>query len=242
MEGDVAGSSRGNGADSSARFRNSEELQDWMNEEGDGSADMSASDVDMLKRAWRNEKAAPEVLPFQTLLVERVREQILLMEDNLVAFSGEISEELMLSLYRMDLDRTLFLLRAYLRTRLNKIEKFALHVLKAQELWDRLSEQEQDYAQRFTDSLHKHFQQTVLGKLPYGYQSIMKQATSSEEDDMIPEPNLDTFVFCRSKRAIGAFQLDEKGDETVDLMADDLYILRYRPIKDLLDNDRIELV
>lgn len=35
---------------------------------------------------------------------------------------------------------------------------------------------------------------------------------------------------------------DCRGDETVDLMPDDLYILRYRPVKGLLESDRIELV
>ena len=34
------------------------------------------TDVELLKRAWRNEKAAPEVLPFQAPLVQRAREQI----------------------------------------------------------------------------------------------------------------------------------------------------------------------
>lgn len=37
------------------------------------------NDVEVLKRVWRNEKAAPEILLFETLLVERVREQISLM-------------------------------------------------------------------------------------------------------------------------------------------------------------------
>jgi hypothetical protein len=43
------------------------------------SASDSPSDVEILQRVWRNEKAAPEILPFQKLLVERVREQIHLM-------------------------------------------------------------------------------------------------------------------------------------------------------------------
>eukprot|EP00249_Psilotum_nudum_P011420 c23163_g1_i1 orf=240-929(+) len=207
----------------------------------DADAD-SSSDLELLKRVWRNEKAAPEMLAYEANLVQRVREQIALMEDTLSVFSGNASDELMASMYRMDVDRTMFLLRAYLRVRLLKIEKFAMHILRTQELWERLSEQEQDYAQRFTDTLQKHLEQSVLSKLPFGYQSMLRQAGSSEEDDMIPEPQLDTFVFCRSKGDIGSLQLDDKGDETVDLLADDLYILRYRPIQKLLEADRIELV
>lgn len=207
-----------------------------------GSAADAISDVQLLRRAWRNEKAAPEILAHEKLLVDRVREQILLMEDTLSTFGGEVSDELMVSMYRMDVDRTTYLLRAYLRIRLLKLEMFAMHILRTEELWDRLSEQEQEYAQRYIDSLQKHMENSVLNKLPFGYQSMLRQASSSEEDDMIPEPQLDTFVFCRSKGPIGSFQLDDKGDESVDLMGDDLYILRYRPVKGLLETDRIELV
>lgn len=32
--------------------------------------------------------------------------------------------------------------------------------------------------------MEKHLQQSVLARLPYGYQSILKQSISSEEDDM----------------------------------------------------------
>lgn len=34
------------------------------------------NDVESLKRAWRNEKAAPEILPFEASLVGRIKEQI----------------------------------------------------------------------------------------------------------------------------------------------------------------------
>lgn len=211
----------------------------WSQGTGDAEA---KSDVEILRRVWRNEKAAPEVLPYESLLVERVREQILLLEDTLSTSTGEASDELTLSMYRMDIDRAMFLLRAYLRIRLLKIEQFAMHILRTEELWERLSLQEQDYAQRYIDILQKHMEQSVLSKLPFGYQSMLRQATSSEEDDMIPEPQLDTFVFCRSKGPLGPLQLDDRGDEAVDLLADDLYILRYRPVRRLLETNRIELV
>ncbi|XP_034197634.1 uncharacterized protein LOC117613089 isoform X2 [Prunus dulcis] len=40
---------------------------------------MSMTDVELLKRAWRQEKAAPEILQFESRLIKRVREQIQLM-------------------------------------------------------------------------------------------------------------------------------------------------------------------
>ncbi|KAH9299352.1 hypothetical protein KI387_031034, partial [Taxus chinensis] len=167
------------------------------------------TDVELLKRAWRNEKAAPEILVCRHNLVQRAREQIQLMEDTIVASAESGADDLMQSLYRMDLDRTLFLLRSYLRTRLLKIQKYVLHILKSEELWNRLSEPEQKFAQKCTDALQKHLEQSVLSRLPYGYQSMLRQAISSEEDDMVPKPQLDTFVFCKIRDAIGSVQMDE---------------------------------
>ncbi|CAN6468989.1 unnamed protein product [Victoria cruziana] len=201
----------------------------------------SYSGLEMLKRAWRNEKAAPEILQYEEELVETFHEQVRSREDIIDNYSGGGTEDLMLSLFRMDLDRTLFILRSYLRIRLQKIEKHVLHICKS-DLWNRLSKPEQNFATRCTDVLEKHLEQSVLRKLPYGYQSILKQSISSEDIDMVPEPRLDTFVFCKSRDSIGSFQLDDYGEEIVDLVADDLYILRYKSIKALVESGRIDLL
>jgi len=124
----------------------------------DDSAAAAATDVELLKRAWRNEKAAPEILRFDSPLVSRVREQIQLLvrfslsvflldrvpplhphpaaldltgvpspgvvsfqEETLDDFADSGVDDLVVSLYQMDLDRTLFLLRSYLRLRLRRL-------------------------------------------------------------------------------------------------------------------------
>ncbi|CAA6668887.1 unnamed protein product [Spirodela intermedia] len=199
------------------------------------------TDVELLKRAWRNEKAAPEILLFEAGLVQRAREQIQLLEETVEDFVENGTDDLIVSLYQMDLDRSLFLLRSYLRVRLQKIEKYMFHISRT-DLWNRLSEQEKKFSKRCVNAMEKHLEQSVLSRLPYGYQSILKQSISSEEDDMVPEPKLDTFVFCKSKGAVGAFQLDDVGDEIVDLVSDDLYVLRYKSIKGLVEGGRIDLV
>ncbi|BBM96841.1 GINS complex subunit 4 [Marchantia polymorpha subsp. ruderalis] len=230
-----------------AGARDEEDLVDGGIGDVDGLDDVGAdelrSDVDLLLRVWQNEKCAPEILPYEATLVERVREQIQLMEENIEAFATEIKDDLMLSLYRMDVNRTLFLLRSYLRARLHKIERFPIHIVDNPELWDRLSEHEQEYTNKYCEILAKHFEKTVLIRLPDQYGSMLKQTSlASEENDMITQPQLNTFVFCRSRGAIGSFQLDDKGDEAVDLMTDDLYILRYKPVRKLLVTDKIELI
>lgn len=202
---------------------------------------MSTTDVELLKRAWRHEKAAPEILRYEASLVQRTREQIQLMEETVEEFAESGTDPLTVSLYQMDLDRTQFLLRSYLRIRLQKIEKYMFHILKT-ELWNRLSEQEQKFAKRCTDDLGKHLDQSVLSKLPDGYKSVLKQSTASEEDDMVPEPQLDTFVICKSNRDLGTFELDDSGGVPVELLAGNLNILRYKSIKPLVESGQIDLV
>ncbi|RVW95278.1 hypothetical protein CK203_034235 [Vitis vinifera] len=58
---------------------------------------------------------------------------------------------------------------------------------------------------------------------------------------IFPEPRLDTFVFYKSKGSIEAFQLDDS-KEVVDLVADDLYILRYNSVNPLIESGQIDLV
>ncbi|PWA34748.1 DNA replication protein [Artemisia annua] len=140
---------------------------------------------DLLKRSsWRNEKAAPEILKFEGSLVQRSREQIQLMEETVEELMQNGEDPLRVSLYQMDIDRTTFLLRSYLRTRLQKIEKFMFHIQKTADLWARLSKQEQKFARRSIEDMKQHFEQSVLSKLPERYNSHLKQSVISEEDDM----------------------------------------------------------
>ncbi|XP_021730364.1 DNA replication complex GINS protein SLD5-like isoform X2 [Chenopodium quinoa] len=202
---------------------------------------MATSDVELLKRAWRNEKSAPEILQFQSSLVMRIREQIQLMEETIEEFTRSGFDPLIVSIYQMDMDRAQYMLRSYLRTRLQKIEKNMIHFSKT-DLWNRLSKEEQSFAKRCYENMKSYLDESVLSKLPTGYQSDLKQSNASEENDMVPEPNLDTFVFCKSDSSIGAIPLDDSADEIVDLVAGDLYVLRYKSIKPFVENGQIDLV
>ena len=53
-------------------------------------------------------------------------------------------------MYSYELKRVRYLLQAYLRTRLKKIEKFVLHILENEQVLLRLSEKEQTYSQVVT--------------------------------------------------------------------------------------------
>uniref|UniRef100_A0A453G6V7 GINS subunit domain-containing protein n=1 Tax=Aegilops tauschii subsp. strangulata TaxID=200361 RepID=A0A453G6V7_AEGTS len=159
-------------------------MSSWEDEDSAAASAAATTDVELLKRAWRNEKAAPEILHFDSALVSRAREQIQLLEETLDDFTDNGVDDLVVSLYQMDLDRTLFLLRSYLRLRLQKIEKYMFHIANSEDLLSRLSQQEQRFAKSCKEIMEKHLEQSVLSKLPYGYDSVTRQSLSSTEDDM----------------------------------------------------------
>lgn len=215
---------------------------------------ISMPDVEHLKRVWRREKAAPEIFQFEFALIGRIREQIELMEGTVDEFVEGGTDPLTVSLYQMDLDRTQFLLRSYLRIRLQKIEKHMFHILKTDELFNRLSKEEKVFAQRSCDDLKMHLEDSVLSRLPDNYQSILKQSIISEEIDMVPKPQLDMFVVCKTKYYLGHIQLEDGDDGNVDdrgnqrpleepfeMEPNVLYFVRYKPIKKLVEEGKIDL-
>ncbi|PWA47568.1 DNA replication protein [Artemisia annua] len=153
---------------------------------------ISPTDADLLKRSWRNEKAAPEIIKFgseisrtDSIDVRGGMARSLNFEETVEELMQNGEDPLTVSLYQMDIDRTTFLLRSYLRTRLQKIEKFMFHIQKTADLWARLSKQEQKFARRSIEDMKQHFEQSVLSKLPERYNSHSKQSVISEEDDMV---------------------------------------------------------
>ncbi|GMY27942.1 DNA replication complex GINS protein SLD5 [Fagus crenata] len=202
---------------------------------------ISTTDVELLKKAWRNEKAAPEILRFETSLIQRSRGQIQLMEETIEEYASSGIDPLTVSLYQMDLDRVQYLLRSYLRIRLQKIEKYMSHISKSSEVQSRLSEQEKVFARRCADDMERHLEDSVLSKLPDNYRDIVKQSIISEENDMIPEPQLDTFVVCKSRRFLGPFQL-VGSDELLEMKPDELCIIHYNSIRERVQEGDIDLV
>lgn len=201
-----------------------------------------SEDLVLMKRAWRNERAAPEILSYEEDLVARLMEIIDNQEGIVGEDFGDPKKELQTHIYTIDLNRARFLVRAYLRARLQKIERHMLKILSHQDLYRRLSKAELDHLDRYMATVQRHMEACVLSQMPDKYDSWLKQDETSKGPDMIPEPPLDSFVFCRVKEDIGRFALDERGDDTVDLNKDDLYVLRYRPVRELLSNSSIELV
>lgn len=213
------------------------------------------NDIARLKRAYVNEKCAPELLPFEADLVSRVTEQVEHQEGTVSSAraaaaaggggggSGAGADDLMAHIYHAELNRVRFLLRAYYRTRLFKIERNAVHVLKEPEVLERLSEQEREYATNYANAVEEHFG-AALGQMPDRYASMLQQIEEEDgEWDMVPSPNLDAHVFARVREDRGEFIVDPNDpDNTMDLTQGDILMIRYRLIKRLLEEGAVDLM
>lgn len=179
-------------------------------------------DYTRLMTLWRNERCSPELLPFPTLLMNRmlrrVQEQIENIENISMGFYqdgaagvsqqpdesalGSNSDKLPLLCMEAELERVKFLIRSYLRCRMHKIDKYMLY-LKQLEYTDNgttlkelLSEQELLYHSRHFASLLKLFNSSVLRHMPPELQAVNDTEGSIS---MVDEPDWGKFVFLHVK-------------------------------------------
>ncbi|XP_049381131.1 uncharacterized protein LOC125845623 [Solanum stenotomum] len=117
-----------------------------------------------------------------------------------------------------------------------------INIQKNSDLWNCLSKQEQKFVEKCIDDMEKHLAQSVLSELTHGVKSHLKQSSLSLADDMVPEPQLDQYVSCRSKTFFESFQLNVIGEEQVNIEANDLDTLFYKFIKPLVESGQIDLV
>ncbi|XWS14218.1 hypothetical protein CRYUN_Cryun36dG0104200 [Craigia yunnanensis] len=133
---------------------------------------------------------------------------------------------------------------------LMQIEKFMFYIWKRDIYRNRLSMEEEKFTERCIRDIGKHLEETALSKLPDNYQSVLKQSIISEEDDMVPEPQLDSFVVAKCERATRPLYLDgskqssgfDSREDHFQMVPDDLCILRYRPFQEELMSGNISLV
>eukprot|EP01139_Manchomonas_bermudensis_P015701 Amastigsp_a510853_14.p2 type:complete len:205 gc:universal Amastigsp_a510853_14:769-155(-) len=196
---------------------------------------VQSSPIARLKRAWINEMFSPEILMFEDDVVQAVREAKIVQEAQIEAATAR--DAFTANMLRMDLDRGLYILKAYFRIRLVKIERFALHLLKDREARSRLSLEEENFAMRFVDLFERHCRAAFLDKLPA---KLRELSTQSAEVDMIPTPYLGAHVFVRALVDIASYSLGEIG--SVPIRQGAIYVLPYDPIRPLLQDGSVEML
>ncbi|RVE44779.1 hypothetical protein evm_010578 [Chilo suppressalis] len=193
-----------------------------------------------LQTAWQNERLAPEILPHNNDMVECMLGQIQHMERNINKLP---KTDLRASIHKMELSRIKFIICNYLRTRLNKIEKYCIHIMNDEKQrietgTNYLTLAEFKYAQEYIANMEGHLKKVVLDKMPGNMKSL-------EMNKMAVYPNLLTHIFLKANTSINGVVLEDlvaDQDEEIDLEEGSQHILQYKPIADLVKNGKVQLV
>ncbi|KAF9375057.1 GINS complex subunit [Podila verticillata] len=196
--------------------------------------------VKRLTQAWINERAAPEILKYESDcvsgLVAKCDDQQAVIDE---LDSGNDASIIISILYQTELERIKFVLRSYLRTRISKIERHCQFILKDLSSRRKLSKGETSYAESYLKTTQDHYHSSFLSSLPLTLQ-VQDDVVFHRKLNMVSEPSLDEGVFCRINEDIGNFQLTE--DETILMETGQIYILRYGAVRALLQRGQISLI
>ncbi|XP_063841131.1 DNA replication complex GINS protein SLD5-like isoform X2 [Scylla paramamosain] len=184
---------------------------------------------------------SPTLERHQTDLVDCMLDQINQMTENLKRCK---KQDFRAAVHKMEIDRIRYVLSSYLRVRLEKIERYAHHLLeKDASVKDQsetvLSPEEASYAKEYVSSMESHFQKVVLQQMP----EIIRGFDAVKE---CVRPNLESYIFLKVKEATpGVLLEDDTGDgrdEEVDLEEGSQYLMRYNTVKDLLQSGAVVFI
>eukprot|EP00301_Raphidiophrys_heterophryoidea_P013489 c20920_g1_i1.p1 GENE.c20920_g1_i1~~c20920_g1_i1.p1 ORF type:complete len:201 (-),score=45.62 c20920_g1_i1:25-627(-) len=198
---------------------------------GDSEDNATHSVVGALCVALMNERHAPELLPFNAELVADVKAQIQEQEE----IVDSIEDVFTRNLFRMDLERILFCLRSYLRTRLLKVQSHSTHYTlgESAQVNPNLSPEESRFAKELVAARAGHLASSFLDSLPPQHRTI-------DKPDMVSEPNVDKFVFALAVQDVGTLRIDNGDSFSID--RDDIYLTRYAPMQNLIQTGKIRLI
>lgn len=125
-----------------------------------------------MKQLLSQEKMAPELLPYQHALMDHICARINQQDREITARTQNrdgsravsTDERFYLNMLRMELERVKYLVKAYLRARILKIEKHLLFIVEKDQA-SLLSAAEVDYAWQLYESRKEHFKTEFFDKI-----------------------------------------------------------------------------
>ncbi|ODQ50079.1 GINS complex, Sld5 component, partial [Saitoella complicata NRRL Y-17804] len=229
-------------------------LSDILADRPPASAPSSTADINALTQSFISERLSPELLPFETEVLDRVMGRV---QDMIMRVEEAMSEQaeghggggFKVVLMQTELERVKWLVRSYLRARLHKIDRYPLHILRTQDLVTRLSRTEKQYAQKHLALLTHHYRSSFLSALDPQLQNLDDNTAGIS---MIETPDLDSAVFVRVKRDVEGGDGDVLGvktgakgeggeEEMVELRGGAIYILRWSAVRKWVVSGDVEL-
>ncbi|XP_045489524.1 DNA replication complex GINS protein SLD5 [Pieris rapae] len=189
---------------------------------------------------WQNERLSPEILPHRNDMVECMLGQIQHMERNINKLP---KTDLRASIHKMELNRIKYIICNYLKTRLDKIEKYCITIVNEEKQrtetgTNYLTPSEFRYAQEYLLSMEHHLKETILNRVPGNMQAF-------EINKMAIAPALQSHVFLKANETVNGIVLEDHfgdQDEEIDLEEGSQHILQYKFIADLVKNGKVQLV
>eukprot|EP00698_Gefionella_okellyi_P006435 TRINITY_DN15785_c0_g1_i1.p1 TRINITY_DN15785_c0_g1~~TRINITY_DN15785_c0_g1_i1.p1 ORF type:complete len:222 (+),score=38.33 TRINITY_DN15785_c0_g1_i1:35-667(+) len=192
--------------------------------------------LETLRRVWLNEYAAPEILQYHEEFVASI--MAIVHEQQAIIANLEASVDEMttwsVNIYRLEVERILYVMKSYLRIRLQKIEKHAMAIMSS-DMRDWLSDAEKKFANGLLTMTEDAFTSSFLKTLPAKFASM-------SEEPMIPKPLLTNHVFCKPREDCGEIRKHELDDAVIPLRANDIYALPYVLVRDFVHDGKVDLI
>lgn len=193
--------------------------------------------VKLFMEGWQNERLSPELLPHLGDYVDCMMEQVSQMEENIQDLN---KKDLRRSIHKFELQRMQYLINNYLRTRVDKVEMNALHIL--QEENNRGDDEKYLYPgeRKFAVEYLTHSNSLFMSLLK-GMPAHVRTLTT---DQAMIKPDLDMPVFVRVKKESTVLVPDEgeNREEEIRLEENSQHILPYRCIMEHLKNGDVMLI
>ncbi|KAG4092449.1 GINS complex, Sld5 component [Neocallimastix lanati (nom. inval.)] len=199
------------------------------------------SDVHMLMKSWINERCSPDILPYNNL-VNDLLEQLEVQSEIIEANKNEnVNAAFQNMLCQQEMDRVKFIIKNYLRTRLQKIEKYANFIYENKDTYyERLSDKEITYCEQYKELVDAHLLKSSLETAP----AFLRELNGKNMKGKSIRPILDEPVFCRIKEDIGNVQIQgsQGSSESVYMEKNNIFMLRYKSIESFLEEGKAELL
>ena len=215
--------------------------------------------IEEVIRAWCNEKASPELLPYRADLVDSLMAFVSEQQTHLATSKRDVFTQ---GLYQLDIDRVKFVLASYLRARLSKVQRWHLHLQGAPDMRERLSGPEREFLRDYIAARSRHLDAVVLQQLPLGLRTLDGGGTGEgggsgsgsggggggggergggaegvAESTLRDGPSQQTHVFVRALQDLGNTTWSSQSE----VRAGNGYIVAYSAIVDDLLAGRVEL-
>jgi GINS complex subunit 4 len=196
--------------------------------------------LDDLVQAWVAERTAPELLPYEQRLVDRVADLLHKQIEHVEETSGmDARTGFALVIIQTEMERVKYIVRSYLRARIAKIDKYALYILRTPEQLARLSHLERQYLQKHQAVLERHFQSAFLRDLPDTSNLRRIDDTTAAGVSMVTAPDMKKAVFCRVLKEANEVRVANEKEE---LAKGSTVLLRYEAVKGLVADGSVVLI